>query len=303
MKKPLDTLENTFVIGDVHGCYHTLLKLIKKLPKQANIIFVGDLCDKGNYSKDVLEFVINNNYKSVKGNHEEYFQKYIINAVKKNKKNSWSSDFRFGGLQCIKSYKEDFNLIKKHLSWIENLPLYMEVGNYFISHGFALEYYKERDDRKYRNKFLFNRLDKNTKEPEVSENIINIFGHCIFDEVKVGKKYFCIDTGCYNFGKLTAIQLGKNRIFQENMDKRDSSYKLNELKLKDIDLKIFKLNHIENITLKSSCKYSAFDIISDEVLEYILEKFPNHAKEEFLKMSDKSIILPRQIERFLKKIA
>lgn len=51
-------LTNTFVIGDVHGCYYTLLNLVKKLPSDANLIFVGDLCDKGNFSKEVIEFVM-----------------------------------------------------------------------------------------------------------------------------------------------------------------------------------------------------------------------------------------------------
>ena len=38
-------LNNKFVIGDVHGCYHTLLNLIKQLPLNAELIFVGDLFD------------------------------------------------------------------------------------------------------------------------------------------------------------------------------------------------------------------------------------------------------------------
>lgn len=59
-------LHNTFVIGNVHGCYHTLLNLIQKLPSDAKLIFVGDLCDKGNYSEDVIEFIIQNNYPSIR---------------------------------------------------------------------------------------------------------------------------------------------------------------------------------------------------------------------------------------------
>ena len=46
----------TYVIGDVHGCINTLKELIDKLPVNANLIFVGDLCDKGKYSKDVLNY-------------------------------------------------------------------------------------------------------------------------------------------------------------------------------------------------------------------------------------------------------
>ena len=55
-------IENIYVVGDVHGCFHTLQNLLTRLPKDAELIFVGDLCDKGNFSKDVIDFVIQNNY-------------------------------------------------------------------------------------------------------------------------------------------------------------------------------------------------------------------------------------------------
>jgi len=57
--------DGIFVVGDVHGCFYTLQKLLKKLPQDARVIFVGDLVDKGNYSKEVVEFVKLNNYESI----------------------------------------------------------------------------------------------------------------------------------------------------------------------------------------------------------------------------------------------
>ena len=36
-----------YIIGDVHGCYDTLMALIAKLPEDAEIVFVGDLIDRG----------------------------------------------------------------------------------------------------------------------------------------------------------------------------------------------------------------------------------------------------------------
>ncbi|MCF6206614.1 MAG: metallophosphoesterase, partial [Sulfurovum sp.] len=59
-----------YIIGDVHGCFYTLQKLIAKLPKEANLIFVGDLVDKGNFSKETVEFVMQNGYPCILGNHE-----------------------------------------------------------------------------------------------------------------------------------------------------------------------------------------------------------------------------------------
>jgi serine/threonine protein phosphatase 1 len=36
-----------YVIGDVHGYYQTLMKLVEKLPENTTLVFVGDLIDMG----------------------------------------------------------------------------------------------------------------------------------------------------------------------------------------------------------------------------------------------------------------
>lgn len=299
MKKSLD---NIFVIGDVHGCYYTLMNLIDQFPKDAELIFVGDLCDKGDFSKDVIDFVIENNYKCVKGNHEHLFEKYIMDVVENGVHSPWSSDKRYGGLQCIESYKGDKELIKKHLFWIKKLPMYLQIDKYFITHGFAMEYYKHKDNIEYYNDFLLNRLYPDTIEPSIDEDIINVFGHCVFDKVQVGKKFICLDTGCSKGGKLSALQLGSNKIYEESMDERDSSYILKELKLKDIDLNSFCLDSIRDISLKNNCSYKDFDVVSNEVLEYILDKYPENAKSEILEMKERSVIFPKQVNKVLNQI-
>lgn len=294
-------LENIFVIGDVHGCYHTLMNLIKQFPKDAELIFVGDLCDKGDFSKEVIEFVIENNHKCVKGNHEHLFEKNILNALENNIHTPWSNDKRYGGFQCIKSYNGDIALIKKHLQWIRKLPIYIQIDKYFITHGFGLEYYKKRDEPESYSDFLFSRIYSETIEPKIDEEIVNIFGHCVFDEVKRGDKYICLDTGCSNGGKLSAIELGCNKLFQESMDTRDSSYIVKELKLKDIDLREFTLDHIRDITLGKSCVYNSFDVVSNEVLEYILTTYPKEAKQEISLMRKRSVIFPKQFHKIFNK--
>ena len=48
------------VIGDIHGCFHTLKKLyaliLKKYP-DIPVCAVGDLVDRGKYSYEVVEFI------------------------------------------------------------------------------------------------------------------------------------------------------------------------------------------------------------------------------------------------------
>ena len=36
-----------YAIGDVHGEYETMIRLVEKLPKDAKLFFVGDLIDRG----------------------------------------------------------------------------------------------------------------------------------------------------------------------------------------------------------------------------------------------------------------
>ena len=65
-----------YLISDIHGCYNTFLKLIKKikLTNQDTLICLGDAIDRGRYSFEVLDyFMNNNNCKLIKGNHELFF--------------------------------------------------------------------------------------------------------------------------------------------------------------------------------------------------------------------------------------
>lgn len=54
--------DQIYIIGDVHGCYKSLLALIEQFPNKQNskIVFVGDLVDRGNDSYNVVKFIIEN---------------------------------------------------------------------------------------------------------------------------------------------------------------------------------------------------------------------------------------------------
>ena len=291
-------LDNTYVIGDVHGCHHTLLNLIAKLPSDAELIFVGDLCDKGNFSKEVIELVIENNYACVKGNHEHLFEKYILDAVEKNIHSPWSADKRYGGEACIQSYKGDIALIKKHLAWITKLPMYIQKEKYFITHGFALDLYKHKDNEAYYNDFLLRRYYQDSVEPKVEEDIINVFGHCVFSEVQVGEKFFCLDTGCPTDGYLSALCLGTKEITQVKMNQKDSSHVVKELTLELFNINS-TLEEIQNITLKSPCKYEEYDVVSHEVLVHIVQSYKEEGLKELLNMKKKGVIFPKQLNRIM----
>ena len=70
------------IIGDIHGCYYTLKSLYCKITETDEVYSVGDLIDRGKYSKEVVQFCMDNNIKPVKGNHEDM----MIKAIEKSDK-------------------------------------------------------------------------------------------------------------------------------------------------------------------------------------------------------------------------
>lgn len=291
-------IENTYVIGDVHGCFHTLQKLIAQLPKEADLIFVGDLCDKGKFSKDVIDFVIDNHYPCVKGNHEHLMQTYLEEAIFHDKHSPWSSDKRYGGMATIESYEGDQHKMLAHLEWITTLPMHIQVDKYFITHGFALPFYEERNNPEYYNDYLLNRYEVGMQidHPEV----INIFGHCVFDEVVSDTNLYGIDTGCSYGKKLTALQLGTMQIHQEIMDPRDSDYSIKELKLSHIYLP--KDQHtLLNLRMHIDTLFTDFDLVSTEVAEYIANRFGEAGKREIEIMLEKKQLFMKQAKKILEK--
>lgn len=286
----------TYVIGDVHGCLYTLKKLIAKLPPKADIIFVGDLCDKGRYSKEVIEFVISNSYRCVKGNHEHLMQTYLYDAVMHQKHSPWSEDYRYGGIQTYESYIDDHESMHRHLAWIQELPMYIQREKYFITHGYALPFYEHRDNEAYYHDFLLNRYEEGMEMTH--SEIVNIFGHCVFDEVIVHEGFYAIDTGCSYGNKLTAVELGSMTQIQEPMDVRDSTYTIKALELSHIQHYSYK-NDLGLLSQYIDVEFEKFDIVSTEVVVFIVEQFGEAGRKEIQKMLEKKQLFMKQAKRFL----
>jgi len=213
-------LRTTVVIGDVHGCFFTLKRLLKKIPQEAEIILAGDLCDRGNYTKEVIEWVIQGEHTAILGNHESYMLEHIQAALK-GKPNRWVDEECIGGRETMSSYKGAWSTLERHLRWMSENPLYLWREPYFITHAFALPYFKRRDIPEKRHAFLVNRV-RDTKEwgHDFEEGyeayeLINIFGHEVSKEVRVGKNFYGIDTGCVYGNKLSAIELGSMKLYEE----------------------------------------------------------------------------------------
>lgn len=214
-----------YCIGDIHGCYKTLVKLTEKILAQdqfAKFYFVGDLIDRGPDSKLVLDYLINlkDNGKlpgAVKGNHEQMLLEAYDNRIPFNL-SLWSEN---GGKDTAKNLNKTFkmnekvnNIIpEKYYTFIKNLPYFIETEKYFIVHaGFNTNTKSAFTDY---SSMVWIRQTK--YDSSILKNKKVIHGHTpiTLQECKnqIKKKNLInIDTGCVytqyqNFGFLTALNM------------------------------------------------------------------------------------------------
>lgn len=232
----------TYIIGDVHGEFGSLVQLIRKIPDNSNIIFVGDLVDRGRKSKEVIDFVRKNNHRCVLGNHEKMMIEYV-KAFEKSYPNLPSMVYYHrwinnGGKETLLSYEiiqidkhdgklyctendKQFHKLLDDVQWLETLPLYIELENrkndkpIVISHASMASVWHLRSNKDNKSEFEESAL-WNRKNPKKDVEIFNIFGHTIQKKVDISKHYINVDTGCHyvkdGYGKLSAYCVESNSV-------------------------------------------------------------------------------------------
>ncbi|MEO1953772.1 MAG: metallophosphoesterase family protein [Campylobacterales bacterium] len=210
-----DKTPRLIVYGDIHGCLNELIKLRSKIDIKPNDIevCVGDIITKGYNSIGVLDYLIQNDIKSVLGNHEDKLIRYLEHE-KENKKNPIKLDSDEKNI--IK------NLTKEHLNYLHSLPVYLKFSNITIVHG-GLQNHTvlSRLTKKSIQKVLRLRyVDENgnfvskgqeNKKCSFWADVYDgnqgfvIHGHRWMQTVHIHKNAIGIDTGCVYGNKLTAI--------------------------------------------------------------------------------------------------
>lgn len=212
------------IISDIHGCYYTLLELIKKIKEKYSDITlysVGDLVDRGNYSFEVVELIKSEKIKFTKGNHDVMFLYFMTEPS-----NPLGQPWLYNDCEkTLKSYQEHGNQFSEHLEIIKPAPLFYNTGDCFISHAGISKYYKDKI-----NEQIFNDADKleslllpdlGTEHSIIwcrSELIdlgkLQVVGHTAKLEVGLNKKnnVAYIDTAVYVGNKLSAVIIEENNI-------------------------------------------------------------------------------------------
>ena len=219
------------VIGDVHGEYDALMRLVAQLPDD-KLCFAGDLINRGPKSCQVLDFVIDNNHDAVKGNHELMFHQSPTN---RDLDRIWTAHGKKG---CIDSFDGDEDKLARHREWARRLPLYLEYkdckdeeGNYLIVSHTGINYLWEHADAYASHHSLFgcsilweNDWDRMKDREDLDYGFYNIFGHTPQKNgASIYKSYACIDGGGFiknkkdeGYGKLIAMQYPSMKVWTEN---------------------------------------------------------------------------------------
>lgn len=247
-------MNSRIIISDIHGCYKTLMALIAQLPKGVPITFAGDLIDRGEDSRKVIEFVKNGGYDCVVGNHEvmmteELHFRTLDDGTTKMTFNGYGGGIwqYNGGDACLESYRYDaeeemangeiiktrpydIQALKETVEWFETLPYYIEYkdvkndkgDHLLVTHTTPMNVwgFYASETKRFQSGVTWDREE----DPTRIVGLYSVFGHIPQkDGAKIAEHYACVDGGCYykrpGYGVMFALQFPEMKLFrQENVE-------------------------------------------------------------------------------------
>lgn len=218
--------QRIYAIGDIHGRRDLLDQLLgmieednaKRARVRTQLIFLGDLVDRGPDSRGVIELVklmagVSSDVRLIAGNHEEL----LIRAWEGDRRSAGLFN-RVGGKETMLSYGVDEDVYDKsdldelveligthvpedHIAFLKGADDWIVAGDYLFVHagirpGDALEEQRTSDLRWIRREFT---------DFDGDHGMIVIHGHTITEEIDTRTNRIGIDTGAYATGKLTAL--------------------------------------------------------------------------------------------------
>ena len=217
--------QEMYVIGDVHGCAKQLVLLMEKQPAQSQLVFVGDLIDRGPDSAEVLQIVMKACEAGaicITGNHEIMMLDFLERPTERGE--YW---IHHGGLQTLASLNiggigmrnDDATLLRGRdqlearlgvdlIKWLRQLPKHWQNGNVHVVHASAdPKIPMNRQDAKvlawgHPNFCKLNRSDGQWV----------VYGHTIHEQPSAENGRIAVDTGAFATGRLTAAYITTDNV-------------------------------------------------------------------------------------------
>lgn len=221
-RSKLDNMKRLFAIGDIHGCFDSFQELVEnkiQLDKGDKLILLGDYIDRGDKSKEVVDYILELQAKGFDitlliGNHEAMLLDAYYNE---SKFPLWIMN---GGNETLNSFNindlKDLDVF--YLNFFKSLIYYHSIDQYLFVHaGF-------NDENPFVDQYsMLWKSKKSYKHPLLIDKTI-VHGHSpvslsyLEESVLAKKQVLSLDTGCVfsdkkEFGKLSAIELYSGTLF------------------------------------------------------------------------------------------
>ncbi|MEF8983596.1 MAG: metallophosphoesterase family protein [Bacteroidales bacterium] len=230
-----------YAIGDVHGCYKSLRKLVEdilQVRKEDELYFVGDFIDRGPSGKEVIDYIIDmmdKGYRiqAVRGNHEEMMidaylyrtaEKYMLwmfNGADATLASYGAESPRFDDRAALSALPES------HMEFIRKMPYCIELDDSIIVHA-GINFRAEEPFKDVRSMIWCRDCSNNLS---LSDNRFIVHGHTPLPLKQIqqmvereNEAQFDIDAGCVykgysGMGNLVALDMDNLKVYHtENMD-------------------------------------------------------------------------------------
>jgi serine/threonine protein phosphatase 1 len=212
------------IIGDVHGHYEGLMTLLEAIAPTSDdqVYFLGDLIDRGPQSAYVVNFVKENCYHCLLGNHEQMLLNILTNGqVPTSMVQAWLYS---GGQATVASYQQG-TIPHDHVEWFKGLPTYLDLGDILLAHAGvdpSIPMIEQTAEQLCWVRDKFHSMEK----PYLPNKLI-IVGHTITftlpgvtpGKLAQGQGWLDIDTGAYHprSGWLTGLDVTNQLVYQVNV--------------------------------------------------------------------------------------
>jgi serine/threonine protein phosphatase 1 len=213
-------MNKIFAIGDIHGCFDKLQRLILEIkadPANDTLVFIGDYIDRVDGGRDVVDYILKlkktfQNVICLRGNHESMLLRFLDGV---------EDDIYLanGGFATLKAYgisRSDTPKVRKkkippdHLKFFKSLLPYYETDQFIFVHAGLIPGRELNEQSLYDMQWI--RQTFIDSDDDFGKRVV--FGHTHFSEPLVEDNKIGIDTGAVYGGSLTCVELPALKFYQ-----------------------------------------------------------------------------------------
>ncbi len=226
----------TLIVGDIHGCYDQLVRLLNKLDFRENedrLISLGDLMDRGTQSYEVLMYLrgLKGRMKErcviIMGNHEWMA---IHGRLNQEIRRMW---YQNGGKATVDSFMSHGDKLERYVGWLR-----ADTSRYYAEERFQCVHAGVKEEQLGENTELTLLWSRAALEENQYRGKLTVVGHTPLKDVvhftgdwkstevvpygverelpETGM--ICIDTGCVFHRKLTGMVVEDGKYWVEGVE-------------------------------------------------------------------------------------